>query len=170
MSDDTTADNENFLIQNGPGVPVKVSSRWSTLEQQKRRMCTTGNVQNFLKTARKDTKLQAVPCTYRCWSSNTNFASSYRNAGKVRTIPSAQTTPAPGFTAAVEFCCYLTFLAGCFFALRAKTCYCPAKCWKCISRRSCFHDDVLIKPCYSRANGDLTVGHYKTHFSTTTYL
>ena len=57
-----------------------------------------------------------------------------------------------------------------FFALRAKTCYCPAKCWKCISRRSCFHDDVLIKPCYSRANGDLTVGHYKTHFSTTTYL
>ena len=76
----------------------------------------------------------------------------------------------PGFTAAAEFCCYLTFLAGCFFALRAKTCYCPAKCWKCISRRSCFHDDVLIKPCYSRANGDLTVGHYKTHFSTTTYL
>ena len=76
----------------------------------------------------------------------------------------------PGFTAAAEFCCYLTFLAGCCFALGANTCCCPAKCWKCISRRSCWHDDVLIKHCYSRANGDPEVRHYNTRYSTTTYL
>ena len=32
------------------------------------------------------------------------------------------------------------------------------------------HDDVLIKPCYFHANGDPTGRHYKSHFSTTTYL
>ena len=43
-------------------------------------------------------------------------------------------------------------------------------CWKCISRRSCWADDVLIKPCYFHANGDPAGRHYKSHFCPTTYL
>ena len=126
------------------------------------------NVQNFLKTARKDTNFQAV-LHLQMLIKQYKTPRPIEMQARFERFPARKRRPLPGLRQ--RGILLLPYIPGrLFFALRAKTCYCPAKCWKCISRRSCFHDDVLIKPCYSRANGDLTVGHYKSHFSTTTYL